>query len=98
MVAENWSFPEDFVEAIRDHHAPPRAVYLPNLLHLCDLLVRTRIPNGLADETLVVVLEEIFSFHEIFKPDADFDLERLTFSIDDELEHAVAFVQLAFQD
>jgi len=98
MVAENWSFPEDFVEAIRDHHAPPVGIFLPNLLHLSDLLVRTRIPNGPADETLVVVLEEIPAFHEIFKPDVDFDLERLTFSIDDELEHAVMFVKLAFQD
>jgi len=98
MVAQNWSFPDDFVEAIRDHHTPPKGVYLPNLLNLCDLLVRTRIPNGPADETLVVVLEEIPAFHEIFKPDVDFDLERLTFSIDDELEHAVTFVQLAFQD
>lgn len=98
MVAQNWSFPEDFVEAIRDHHFPPKGVYLPNLLHLSDLLVRTRIPNGPADEALVVVLEEIPAFHEIFIPDVDFDLERLTFSIDDELEHAVTFVQLAFQD
>jgi len=98
MVAENWNFPEDFAEAIRDHHAPPKGCYLPNLLHLCDLLVRTRIPNGPADETLIVVLEELPVFHEVFKPDADFDLERLTFSIDDELDHAVTFVQLAFQD
>jgi putative nucleotidyltransferase with HDIG domain len=98
MVAENWSFPPDFVEAIRDHHEPPKAVYLPNLLNLCDLLVRTRIPNGPADESLVVVLEEIPAFHEVFQPGVDFDLERLTFSIDDELDHAVTFVQLAFQD
>ncbi len=98
MVAENWSFPEDFVEAIRDHHTPPKGAYLANLLHLSDLLVRTRIPNGPADETLVIVLEELPSFQEIFKPEVDFDLERLTFSIDDELDHAVTFVQLAFQD
>jgi len=98
MVAENWNFPEDFAEAIRDHHTPPKGCYLPNLLHLSDLLVRTRIPNGPADETLIVVLEELPAFHEVFKPDADFDLERLTFSIDDELDHAVTFVQLAFQD
>lgn len=98
IVAENWRFPEDFVAAIRDHHAPPEGVLLPNLIHLSDLLVRTRIPNGPADDSLVVVLEETPAFHAIFKPGADFDLERLTFGIDDELDHAVAFVQLAFQD
>ena len=98
MVAENWNFPGDFAEAIRDHHTPPAGAHLANLLHLCDLLVRTRIPNGPADETLIVVLEELSAFHEVFKPGVDFDLERLTFSIDDELDHAVAFVQLAFQD
>ena len=98
MVAENWNFPEDFVEAIRDHHEPPEGSYLANLLHLADLLVRTRIPNGPADENLVVGLEATPAFHEIFKPGVDFDLERFTFAIDDELDHAVAFVQLAFQD
>ncbi len=98
MVAENWSFPGDFVEAIRDHHAPPQGILLPNLIYLSDLLVRTRIPNGPGDESLVVALEELPAFYEIFKPDMDFDLERLTFSIDDELDHAIAFVQLAFQD
>ena len=98
MVAENWNFPQDFVEAIRDHHAPPQGAYLPNLVHLADLLVRTRIPNGPADESLVFVMEEIPAFHEVFKPGKDFDLERLTFSIDDVLEHAVTFVQLAFKD
>ena len=98
LVAANWSFPEDFVEAIKEHHAPPEGALLPSLIHLSDLLVRTRIPNGPADESLVVVLEEVPAFHTIFQPGADFDLERLTFSIDDELDHAVAFVQLAFQD
>jgi len=98
MVAENWSFPEDLVEAIRDHHVPPKGLFLPNLVHLADLLVRTRIPFGPADESLVVSMEAIPAFYEVFKPGKDFDLERLTFSIDDELEHAVTFVQLAFKD
>lgn len=98
MVAENWSFPQDLIEAIRDHHAPPKGAYLANLVHLADLLVRTRIPNGPADESLVVAMEELPAFYEVFKPDKDFDIERLTFTIDDVLEHAVTFVQLAFKD
>jgi len=98
MVAENWNFPPDLVEAIRDHHVPLKGAFLSNLVNLADLMVRTRIPFGPADEALVVSMEELPAFHEVFQPGKDFDLERLTFSIDDELEHAVAFVQLAFKD
>lgn len=98
MVAENWNFPPELAQAIRGHHEPPPGDFLANLLHLCDLLVRTRLPNGPSDEHLVVALETQPSFHEVFKPDKEFDVERLTFAIDDELEHAVAFVQLAFKD
>ncbi|MBK8794806.1 MAG: HDOD domain-containing protein [Holophaga sp.] len=98
MVAENWNFPPELVDAIRDHHTPPKDAFLANLVHLADLMVRTRIPYGPADETLVVALEELPAFYEVFKPGKDFDLERLTFSIDDELDHAVTFVQLAFKD
>jgi len=100
VVAENWRFPGVLVAVLREHHDPPPGAFLSHLIHLCDLLVRTRIPNGPADETLAVVLEDQPSFHVVFRPDAhpDLDVERLTFSIDDELEHAVTFVQLAFQD
>jgi len=62
--------------------------------------VRSRIPSGPYDETLAFVLEESQSFHTVFQdvPEESLDVERITFSIDDELEHAITFVQLAFQD
>lgn len=100
LVADSWHFPETLVAVIREHHDPSPAHFLAHLIHLCDLLVRTRIPNGPPDETLSLVLEEHPSFQEVFRPEtrSNLDLEHLTFSIDDELEHAIAFVQLAFQD
>jgi putative nucleotidyltransferase with HDIG domain len=101
LVAEQWSFPEPLVHIIRDHHAPPPGAFATHLIHLCDLLVRSRIPSCPADEHLLFALEEHPSFREVFGKvldDEDLDLERITFAIDDELEHAIAFVQLAFQD
>ena len=98
MVAVNWGFPEEMVEAIREHHTERPTEFLASLVQLADLLVRTRIPNGPADETLAFVLEEHPAFQVVFGTDADLDTERLTFSIDDELEHAIVFVKLAFQD
>lgn len=98
MVAVNWGFPEEMVEAIRDHHAEQPTEFLASLLQLADLLVRTRIPNGPGDETLAFVLEAHPAFHVVFGAAEELDTERLTFSIDDELEHAVTFVKLAFQD
>jgi len=97
MVAEHWAFPEVLVTAIRDHHEEHVAEFLPALVQLADLLVRTRIPNGPADEILMFSLEELPAYRVVFG-EADIDAERLTFSIDDELEHAVTFVKLAFQD
>lgn len=100
MVARQWSFPDELSLVIEQHHSPAAGAFLSNLIHLCDLMVRTRIPNGPADELLVVALEEMPAFQEVFGKalDEDLDLERITFSIDDELEHAINFVQLAFQD
>ena len=100
MVAVNWSFDEVLVEVIRDHHSPQPGAFLANLINLCDLLVRVRIPNSPADETLAFSLEELPSFREVFSgiPSENLDIERITFSIDDELEHAVSFVKLAFQE
>jgi len=100
MVAVDWNFPDMLVEVIRDHHSPQPGAFLTNLIHLCDLLVRARIPNSPADELLAFSLEELPPFHEVFSniPAEQLDLERITFSIDDELEHAIAFVKLAFQD
>jgi putative nucleotidyltransferase with HDIG domain len=100
LVAVNWGFPEELVAAIRDHHDPKPSAFLPCLIQLADLLVRTRIPNGPADERLAFVLEEHPAFQGVFGgPGAsDVDVEKLTFSIDDELDHAVTFVKLAFQD
>ena len=98
MVAVNWNFPEEMVSAIRDHHDPQPTDFLASLIQLSDLLVRTRIPNGPADEILAFVLEDQPSFRTVFGASENLDMELLTFSIDDELEHAVAFVKLAFQD
>jgi len=99
MVALQWNFPEAMVQAIRDHH-DPSGDFLTCLIQLSDLLVRTRIPNSPADEDLVFVLEEQAAFKTVFAglQGADLDEERLTFGIDDELEHAITFVKLVFQE
>jgi putative nucleotidyltransferase with HDIG domain len=98
ILANQWVFPEVIVGMIRDHHAPPKGEYLPNLIHLADLLVRTRIPNSPADELLVVSLAEEPTFPAVFGHlKQALDLELLTFQIDDELDHAMAFVDLAYQ-
>lgn len=98
VVAESWHFPQEFVETIRDHHNPPPSSSMANLLFLSDLMVRTRIPNNPFDENLAFSLENIPAFQIVFQNTADLDVERFTFGIDDELDHAVDFVRLAFQD
>ncbi len=100
MVAVNWGFADVLVEVLRDHHSPPPGAFLSNLINLSDLLVRARLPNSPADETLAFSLEELPAFREVFSgiPPENLDIERITFSIDDELEHAISFVNLAFQD
>lgn len=100
MVATHWNFSDSLVEVIRDHHSPKPGAFLSNLVNLCDLLVRSRVPNSPYDEDLAFILEESPVFHEVFGsiPEESLDVERITFSIDDELEHAITFVQLAFQD
>jgi hypothetical protein len=62
-------------------------------------MVRTRIPMGPADERLMVSLEDLPAFKAVLAGalNKDLDVERLTFSIDDELDHAMAFVEVAFQ-
>lgn len=99
LLATDWHFPDPIIEVIRDHHTPKSGDFLPNLIHLSDLLVRTRIPVGPADERLSFSLESLPAFKEVLAGslDRDLDVERLTFSIDDELDHAMAFVELAFQ-
>jgi putative nucleotidyltransferase with HDIG domain len=99
LLAESWSFPEAIVEVIRDHHEPKADEFLPNLIHLADLLVRTRIPMGPADNTLMISLDDLPAFQAVVAGalHKDLDLERLTFSIDDEVDHALAFVEMAFQ-
>lgn len=99
LLAAEWSFPQTIVEVIRDHHDPQPSDFLPNLIHLCDLLVRTRIPMGPADQRLVVSLDELPSFKAVLAGalHKDLDVERLTFSIDDEVDHALAFVETAFK-
>lgn len=99
LLAADWSFPQSIVEVIRDHHDPKSDDFLPNLIHLSDLMVRTRIPMGPADERLMISLEDLPAFKAVLAGalNKDLDVERLTFSIDDELDHAMAFVEVAFQ-
>ena len=99
MVAVQWNFPEPLVRAIREHHDGDCQDFLAYLIQLSDLLVRTRIPNSPADEGLAFVLAEQPAFSRVFQgAAAGIDEERLTFGIDDELDHAVTFVKLVFQD
>lgn len=97
MVAVYWKFADLLVEVIQTHHDPQPGAFLPNLVNLCDLLVRTRIPNYPMDGTLCFNVAELPCFQEVFGVREDLDLERLTFSIDDELDHAIAFVKIAFE-
>ena len=99
LLAAEWSFPQAIVDVIRDHHTPQPGDFLPSLIHLADLLVRTRIPMGPADEHLMFSLDDLPAFKTVLAGalDMDLDVERLTFSIDDELDHALAFVEVAFQ-
>ncbi len=99
ILAADWSFPQAIVEVIRDHHNPQSGDFLPNLIHLADLLVRMRIPMGPADERLLISLDELPAFQAVLAGalHKDLDVERLTFSIDDEVDHALAFVEVAFQ-
>ncbi len=98
ILAAQWLFPEVIIAMIRDHHRPPAGEFLPNLMNLCDLLVRTRIPSGPADMNLIIHLPSEPTFAAVFGHLKDEpDLERLTFQIDDELDHAMAFVDLAYQ-
>jgi putative nucleotidyltransferase with HDIG domain len=99
LLAADWSFPQTIVDVIRDHHDPKPDDFLPNLIHLADLLVRARIPMGPADERLMFSLEELPAFKAVLAGalNKDLDVERMTFSIDDEVDHALAFVELAFQ-
>ncbi len=98
-LAQQWNFPDDLRHTILRHHEPEPDDFQSSLIHLADLMVRTRIPNGPADERLSFVLEDLPAFRTVFAAQKEaLDLERLTFGIDDELDHAVAFVRLAYQD
>ncbi|MEI6471757.1 MAG: HDOD domain-containing protein [Holophagaceae bacterium] len=99
LLAASWSFPQSIVDVIRDHHQPKDDEFLPSLVHLSDLLVRTRVPMGPADQRLMVSLGDHPAFHSVMAGalEKDLDIERLTFSIDDEVDHALAFVEVAFQ-
>ncbi len=98
-LALQWNFPESLRLAILEHHEPEPGHFLGSLIHLSDLMVRTRIPNGPADETLSFVLEDLPAFQTVFASQKEpMDVERFTFGIDDELDHAVAFVNLAYQE
>lgn len=98
-LAGQWNFPDSLRETILGHHAPPPGHFLANLVHLSDLMVRTRIPNGPADEAMSFVLEELPAYQVLFAAQKEpLDVERFTFGIDDELDHAVTFVNLAYQE
>ena len=100
IVAANWKFHNDIIEVIRDHHDPNKGAFLPNLIYYSDLLVRNRFPNGKADEKIVLNLSNDQNFKDmVFGISGDMpDIEYLTFKIDDEVDHAIAFIQLAYQD
>jgi putative nucleotidyltransferase with HDIG domain len=100
MIARQWRFPEPIATAIHDHHDQAGTDFLASLVQLSDLLVRSRIPNCPADENLAFVLDQEPSFRAVFAAakGADLDEERITFGIDDELDHAIAFVKLVFQE
>jgi len=100
VVATDWKFPDTIIEVIRDHHAPEPGALLPFLIHYSDLLVRTRFPNGPCDEKLVISVDADQNFKDmVFGISGEIpDIEYLTFRIDDEVDHAISFVQLAFQD
>lgn len=100
ILAADWHFPDTITDVIRDHHQPKPSEYLPNLIHLADLMVRSRVPMGPGDERLSFSLEELPAFQSVLAGslDKELDVERLTFSIDDEVDHALAFVELAFQN
>jgi len=100
MLARQWNFPDPMAQAIQDHHAARPGAFLAGVIQLADLLVRTRIPNSPADENLAFVLEEEPAFGLVFRGagQGTVDEERLTFGIDDELDHAIAFVKLIFQE
>jgi len=99
-VAFNWKFPDKIIEVIRDHHTPSPGAFLPNLVHYSDLLVRTRFPNGPADKNIILNLANDQNFKDmVFGVSGEIpDIEYLTFKIDDEVDHAISFVQLAFMD
>jgi putative nucleotidyltransferase with HDIG domain len=99
-VASNWKFPDNIIEVIREHHTPKPGAFLPNLVYYSDLLVRTRFPNGPADKKIVLNLSNDQNFKDmVFGASGDIpDIEYLTFKIDDEVDHAIGFVQLAFLD
>jgi putative nucleotidyltransferase with HDIG domain len=98
-LAGQWSFPDSLRDTILRHHDPEPGHFQSSLIHLADLMVRTRIPNGPADERLSFVLEDLPAFQTVFSSQKEpMDIERFTFGVDDELDHAVAFVNLAYQD
>jgi putative nucleotidyltransferase with HDIG domain len=99
LLAEDWSFPPAIAGVIRAHHDPRPDEFLPNLIHMADLLVRTRIPMGPADECLMISFDELPAFKAVLAGalDKDLDVERMTFAIDDEVDHAMAFVETAFE-
>ncbi len=99
QLAQQWNFPDSLMDTIRRHHDPEPGHYLSNLIYLADLMVRTRIPNSPADQQLSFVLEDLPAFRTVFSAQKEpLDLERFTFGIDDELDHAIAFVNLAYQN
>jgi hypothetical protein len=100
QVALNWKFPDNIIEVIRDHHTPALGAFLPNLVYYSDLLVRIRFPNSSADKKIVLNLANDQNFKDmVLGASGDIpDIEYLTFQIDDEVDHAISFVQLAFMD
>jgi putative nucleotidyltransferase with HDIG domain len=91
-----WALPDELYRSVGRHHAPDPADPVASLVHVADLLVRSRLPNSPADEAMSFSLPALPVYQALVTRVADVDLEGLTFQIDDELERAVAFVKDAF--
>jgi len=56
-------------------------------------------PHGARGRALMISFDDLPAFKAVLAGalHKDLDVERMTFSIDDEVDHALAFVEVAFQ-
>ena len=96
----SWKLPNELAGALAAHHSADAVEFLPCIVRVADLLVRSRMPNCPADERLCFALNDLPAYQRIIaeNPNVARDLEALTFQIDDELGHALTFVETVFRD